>query len=316
MVDAAASDYPIEFVGVTKAFGRKTVLDNVSFTVPEGSVVGLLGPNGAGKSTAMRVLLGLQRASGGEARVYGHAAGTSGFRAALHRVGSIIETPPLFRNATAMENLEIRVAALGLSTKDAEVHEMLGTVGLAERADDKVGSFSLGMRQRVGLALALVGRPSLVVLDEPTNGLDPEGAVEIRDLIRDLPSRGTTALVCTHRLDEVEKSCGYVVVLRGGRLVTQGAIADILGRASSRGLSLEVRPEEVTIAVRVLGDLGLPTASVVGGTVTTRTVVDDPSRITRALAEAGVFLRALWVHRATLEDVFLEITHEEPGAGS
>ena len=215
---------PIEFDGLVKRFGHRTVLDGLSFTVPAGSVVGLLGPNGAGKSTAMRVLLGLQRPTAGHARILGHEPGTSGFREAARKVGVIIEAPPLYKNISALQNLKIRVAAMGLSMGDADVREVLARVGLADRADDHTGGFSLGMRQRVGIAIALVGDPSIVVLDEPTNGLDPEGAVEIRNLVRELPGRGATTLLCTHRLAEVEATCDYVVVLQQGRLITQGSL--------------------------------------------------------------------------------------------
>ena len=144
-----------------------------------------------------------------------------GFRDATRQVGAIIEAPPLYKNLSALHNLEIRAAAKGLSMNDAAVREILHRVGLADRTDDPVGAFSLGMRQRVGIALALVGDPAIVVLDEPTNGLDPEGAVEVRDLVRELPERGATTLLCTHRLAEVEATCDYVVLLQQGKLVTR-----------------------------------------------------------------------------------------------
>ena len=247
-MSGAGVAHPIEFDGLVKRFGKRTVLDGLSFHMPAGSVVGLLGPNGAGKSTAMRVLLGLQRPTAGHARVLGHEAGQAGFRAATRQVGVIIEAPPLYKNLSALQNLEIRAAAKGLSTKDAEVREILHRVGLADRAEDPVGSFSLGMRQRVGIALALVGDPSIVVLDEPTNGLDPEGAVEVRDLVRELPERGATTLLCTHRLAEVEATCDYVVLLQQGRLVTQGSLQDVIAAASPGGLSIEVAPEQLEAA--------------------------------------------------------------------
>src|SRR5688500_8494139 len=138
-----AAPPPIEFDGLVKRFGKRTVLDGLSFHVPAGSVVGLLGPNGAGKSTAMRVLLGLQRPTTGHARILGHEAGSAGFRAATRQVGAIIEAPPLYKNLSALHNLEIRVAAKGLPMTDSEVREILHRVGLADRADDQVGSFSL-----------------------------------------------------------------------------------------------------------------------------------------------------------------------------
>jgi ABC-type multidrug transport system ATPase subunit len=303
-----SSTDPIEFEGVVKRFGHRTVLDDLSFTVPEGSVVGLLGPNGAGKSTAMRVLLGLQRATAGHARILGHEAGSREFREATRKAGVIIEAPPLYKNVSAMVNLEIRVASMGLSTNDAEVREILNRVGIAERADDKVGSFSLGMRQRVGIALALVGDPSIVILDEPTNGLDPEGAVEVRNLIRSLPKRGATTLLCTHRLAEIEATCDYVVVLQDGRLITQGTLDDVISDAAGGGLVIGVAGEELERATAIVAGLGLGETKLDGGAITTATVPDDPSVVTRALAEQGIYLRELEVRQATLEQAFLQLT--------
>jgi ABC-2 type transport system ATP-binding protein len=300
---------PIEFDGVVKRFGTRTVLDDLSFTVPEGTVVGLLGPNGAGKSTAMRCLLGLQKPTAGHARILGVEAGQPGFREATRSAGVIIEAPPLYKNATAIENLAIRVASMGLSTKDAEVREILNRVGIADRADDKVGAFSLGMRQRVGIALALVGDPTIVVLDEPTNGLDPEGAVEVRELVRSLPQRGATTLLCTHRLAEIEATCDYVVVLQNGSLIAQGPLADVVAAASGGGLAIRVRPDEVDAALSIVGRLGLGDPSVDGDEIVTTGIPEDPAVVTRALAEQGIFLQELAVRRATLEQAFLQLTH-------
>ncbi len=293
---------------MVKRFGHRTVLDDLSFSVPEGSVVGLLGPNGAGKSTAMRCLLGLQKPTAGHARILGKEAGEPGFREATRSAGVIIEAPPLYKNASAMENLEIRVASMGLSTKDAEVREILNRVGMADRADDKVGAFSLGMRQRIGIALALVGDPSIVVLDEPTNGLDPEGAVEVRNLVRSLPKRGATTLLCTHRLAEIEATCDYVVVLQNGHLITQGTLADVIAGAAGGGLAIRVRPEELERAMAILGGLGLGEVDLRDGEIVTTMIPEDPATVTRALAEQGIYLGELAVRRATLEQAFLQLT--------
>jgi ABC-2 type transport system ATP-binding protein len=300
---------PIEFDGLVKRFGRRTVLDDLSFTVPEGSVVGLLGPNGAGKSTAMRVLLGLQRPTAGHARILGHEAGSAGFREATRRVGAIIEAPPLYKNASARQNLEIRAAAMGVSGKEADAGAILHRVGLGDRSDDHVGSFSLGMRQRVGIALTLVGDPAIVVLDEPTNGLDPEGAVEVRNIVRSLPQRGATTLLCTHRLAEVEATCDYVVVLQQGRLITSGTLDEVIAQASSGGLTIHVAPAERDAALAVIAALGLGETRVDDGAIVTSTVPADPSVVTRALAERGIYLRGLAERRATLEEAFLKLTH-------
>ena len=304
---ADGEPHPLEFDGLVKRFGRRTVIDGLSFTVPEGAIVGLLGPNGAGKSTAMRVLLGLQRPSEGHARVLGREAGRPGFRAAVRKVGAIIESPPLYKRASALQNLEIRVRAYGLSTTDADVRGVLNQVGLADRADDAVGDFSLGMRQRMGLALALVNDPSIVVLDEPTNGLDPAGTVEVRELVKELPARGATALVCTHRLAEVEAMCDYVVVLAKGKLLRQGTLAEVISSAHGNRLAVQVAPEELEVATRVLRALDLGDVRVLDGEVTTTRIPEDPSVVTRALAGEGIYLRGLAVERASLEDAFLEI---------
>ncbi len=302
---------PIEFEHVTKRYGSRTVLNDLSFSVPHGSVVGLLGPNGAGKSTAMRVLLGLQRPEGGTTRILGHAPGSRGFRGAVRQVGAIIEAPPLYKNASPYENLAIRVAALGQVVNSADIRALIEQVGLGQRADDAVGRFSLGMRQRVGLALALVGNPSIAVLDEPTNGLDPEGSVEIRNLVKRLPERGTTTLICTHRLDEIEKTCDYVIVLREGHLITEGSLADVIAMAGTRGHTVQVRPDEVERAVAIIATLDVGDVQVVGPDIVTQRQLDDPARITYALGIQGINLRGLQTAHASLEDAFLEITRTE-----
>ncbi|MFN8216804.1 MAG: ABC transporter ATP-binding protein [Solirubrobacterales bacterium] len=305
---SSAASAPIEFDGLVKRFGHRTVLDGLSFTVPEGGVVGLLGPNGAGKSTAMRCLLGLQRPTAGHARILGHEAGSAGFREATRKAGVIIEAPPLYKNVSALVNLEIRVASMGLSINDAQVREILHRVGLADRVDDKVGSFSLGMRQRVGIALALVGDPSIVVLDEPTNGLDPEGAVEVRNLVRELPQRGATTLLCTHRLAEIEATCDYVVLLQAGKLITQGSLEDVIAGATGSGLQIGVAPAELERALQIVAGLGLGETRIEDGAILTSVVPEDPSAVTRALAQAGIYLSELEVRRATLEQAFLALT--------
>jgi ABC-type multidrug transport system ATPase subunit len=310
-VGGAAAAVPIEFEGLVKRFRARTVIDDLSFAVPRGSIVGLLGPNGAGKSTAMRVLLGLQRPTAGHARILGHEAGTPGFRAATRRVGAIIEAPPLYKNATARQNLEIRAAAIGVGDSTDQVLTLLHRVGLGDRADDPVGSFSLGMRQRVGVALTLLGDPEIVVLDEPTNGLDPEGALEVRNLVRSLPERGATTLLCTHRLAEVEATCDYVVVLQNGRLVTQGTLADVIAQGTSSGLAIRVAAAETERAVAIVAALGLGDVRLDEGEIVTTVVPDDPAVVTRGLAREGIYLRGLAERRATLEEAFLKLTHAD-----
>ena len=308
MTGGSSAPHPIEFEQVTKRYGKRTVLSDLSFTVPEGTVVGMLGPNGAGKSTAMRVLLGLTSATSGRARVLGQAKGDRGFAAAVRRVGTIIEAPPLYKRLSPLDNLRIRVAATKYSVSDADVRGILNRVGLAERVDDPVGDFSLGMRQRVGVALALVGEPKIVVLDEPTNGLDPAGSLEIRQLIKELPGRGITTLVCTHRLAEIESTCDYAVLMRRGHLVAQGSLDEIRAQSTVGGHRVEVAPESLERAVATLGGLGLGQVSVADGEIIVPRTAEDPSEITRALAQQGIYLRGLRTQHASLEEAFLEIT--------
>ena len=316
MSSPGADAPPIEFDGLVKRFGERTVLNGLSFTVPKGTIVGLLGPNGAGKSTAMRVLLGLQRPTGGHARILGREAGSPGFREATRKVGTIIESPPLYKNASALENLRIRAASIGVSARDDQLKQILNRVGLAERAEDPTGSFSLGMRQRAGIGLALVGEPSIVVLDEPTNGLDPEGTVEVRDIVRSLPERGATTLLCTHRLAEVEATCDYVVVLQGGHLITQGSLQDVIASASKGGVAVDVATDQRDHALRIVAGLGMGEPHVEDGSIIVPGTPEDTSIITRALAEEEIFLRGLQTRRATLEEAFLELTHRAEAVGA
>lgn len=306
-----SASHAIEFEQVTKRFGKRTVLSDLTFSVPEGTVVGLIGPNGSGKSTAMRVLLGLHSATSGRARVLGKAKGDPGFAAAVRRVGTIIEAPPLYKRLSPIDNLRIRVAATGYSVSDAEVRGILNRVGLAERVGDPVGDFSLGMRQRVGIALALVGEPKIVVLDEPTNGLDPAGSFEIRRLIQELPSRGITTLVCTHRLAEIESTCDYAVLLQKGHLVAQGTLDEIRSRSTVGGHRVQVAPESLERAVATLGGLGLGEVGVSDGEILLPRTAADPAEITRALAQQGIYLRGLQTQHASLEEAFLQITGSE-----
>ena len=166
------------------------------------------------------------------------------------------------------------------------------------------------MRQRVGLALALIGDPAIAVLDEPTNGLDPEGSVEIRNLVKGLPARGTTTLICTHRLDEIEKTCDYVVVLRDGSLVAEGTLAEITAMAGSSGHIVDVPAAQLDQAVKVLSGMEVGTVKVVDGRITTQRQLDDPGRITYALGLQGIYLQGLQTAHASLEDAFLQITQD------
>ena len=217
--------------GLRKRYGRQTAVDGVSFVVDRGQVVGLLGPNGAGKTSVIKMLLGLVRPDAGEVLLLGRPARDPLARA---RVGYL---PELFRYQpwlTAAEVLALHVRLAGADVPDADRRESLRAVGLAARAGDRVGGFSKGMQQRLGLAVALVARPELVVLDEPTSALDPVGRADVRDLLLELRDRGVAVLLNSHLIGEVERVCDRVVILDGGRVAASGTLAELLGRRELR----------------------------------------------------------------------------------
>src|SRR5512132_297741 len=217
----------VETSGLTKRFGDRTAVANVDLHVPRGSGSGYLGPNGAGKTTLIRMLLGLTDASSGTMQVLGRTVPAER-AAALARVGAIVEEPRFHRHLTGRENLTVIAAA-----REPEAHDRidgaLARVGLSQRADERVKRYSLGMRQRLGVARSLLADPELLILDEPTNGLDPAGIHEFRDMIRGFVAEGRTVLLSSHLLDEVEKICDHVAIVDRGRIVAAGAIDELAG---------------------------------------------------------------------------------------
>src|SRR5213596_3993993 len=220
-----STSYAVETSGLTKRFGDRVAVDNVDLRVPGGSAFGYLGPNGAGKTTLIRMLLGLTRATAGTMRLLGRPV-PSERAAALARVGAIVEEPRFHRYLTGRENLSV-VAAARERQAHGRIEGALDRVGLGERADERVSTYSLGMRQRLGVARALLADPELLILDEPTNGLDPAGIHEFRGMIRGLVAEGRTVLLSSHLLDEVEKICDAVAIVDRGRVVMQGSIAEL-----------------------------------------------------------------------------------------
>jgi ABC-2 type transport system ATP-binding protein len=229
----------IETTGLTKRFGDRAVVDDVDLHVPRGCAFGYLGPNGAGKTTLIRMLLGLTGATAGTMRLLGHPVPAER-AAALARVGAIVEEPRFHRHLSGRQNLAVIAAARGTGAH-ARIEGALERVGLGERADDRVSKYSLGMRQRLGIARCLLADPELLILDEPTNGLDPAGINEFRTMIRGFVAEGRTVLLSSHLLDEVEKICDAAAIVDRGRIVLQGSIAEI-----AAGTSLESRFLEIT----------------------------------------------------------------------
>jgi ABC-2 type transport system ATP-binding protein len=292
--------YVVEVEGLTKRFGTRVAVDGVELRIPRGSAFGYLGPNGAGKTTLIRMLLGLTHPSAGSMRLLGLPIPEER-AAALARVGAIVEEPRFHGYLTGRENLEI-VAAAREPEAHLRIEGALERVGLAKRADDRVRAYSLGMRQRLGVARCLLADPELLILDEPMNGLDPAGMEDFRQMIRGFVDEGRTVVLSSHLLDEVEKTCDAIAIVDRGRVVVQGPIGELTGAAS-------------TVLVATSDDLraqallaGADVEPVEGGL---RVAIEDEGSIAalnRRLVEAGVDVHRLEPERVSLERRFLEIT--------
>jgi ABC-2 type transport system ATP-binding protein len=304
------TDLAVRTRGLTKRYGRQVAVDAVDLAVPTGAVYGFLGPNGSGKTSTIRVLLGLAAASAGEVELLGQPM-PSGWRTVLPRVGALVEGPAFYPWMSGPANLARLDAAdrdADRRTRRARIHEAIERVGLTNAGTKRVKAYSLGMKQRLGIAAALLRPRDLLVLDEPTNGLDPQGTREVRSLVRSLAADGTTLVVSSHLLAEIEQVCSHVGVMSGGRLVAQGTLAE-LGGGGAR--TLEVRTPDTIEAVRVLTAAGLaPTAD--GGSV--RAVRDGGGPavevIVADLVAAGVRVRGVADRHDSLEDRFVALTGE------
>jgi ABC-2 type transport system ATP-binding protein len=290
--------------GLTKRFGDVVAVDDLSFEVDQGTVVGFLGPNGAGKTTTLRMLLGLVTPTAGSARIQGGPYRQ--LAAPLHHVGAVLEASGFHPGRRARNHLRVVAIAAGLPSARAD--EVLSAVGLDHAADRRVGGFSLGMRQRLALATALVGAPEILVLDEPANGLDPEGIHWLRGFLRHLADEGRTVLVSSHVLAEVAQTVDHVVIIAHGRLVTQSTLAALSTRTKQ---VVRVRtPQAQTlrpllIAQGIQADLAGPDQIVAADTTT--------ETIGRAAAAAGIVIYEMGADRSNLEEVFLELTSPQGG---
>ncbi|POX46945.1 ABC transporter ATP-binding protein [Streptomyces sp. Ru72] len=292
----------IEAHSLTKRFGERTAVDDLSFTVRPGIVTGFLGPNGAGKSTTMRMLLGLDAPTSGRAVVNGR--NYAEHRAPLHEVGAMLEARSVHTGRSAHHHLLALAATHGISRR--RVEEVIDLVGLRAVARKRVGSFSLGMGQRLGIAGALLGDPATVILDEPVNGLDPEGIRWIRDLLKGLAAEGRTVLVSSHLMSEMALTAEHLIVIGRGRLIADTSVAEFVARAA--GEVVRVRTEE---AERLHGLLAGPDVSVTAEEPGVLTVTGLGSeRIGRIAAEHGIALAELTPQQASLEEAFMQLTRD------
>uniref|UniRef100_A0A942YD82 ATP-binding cassette domain-containing protein n=1 Tax=Neobacillus citreus TaxID=2833578 RepID=A0A942YD82_9BACI len=308
---APSEELAVRTRGLQKVFRKQRAVDGIDLAVPRGSVFGFLGPNGSGKTTTIRMLLGLSSATGGSIELLGEPV-PAALPQVLPRVGALVEGPAFYPYLSGRANLQRFDAAdptSDPSTRKARVATALERVGLTHAADKKAHAYSLGMKQRLGLANALLAPRDLLVLDEPTNGLDPQGTREVRNLIRSLADDGTTVFVSSHLLAEIEQVCTHAAVMRTGKLVAQGSL-DELRAAGAR--TVTVRTPDVGQAGSVLARLGLVPRHDGGADVLVADLPHEllPETIAAELVRADVRLRGLTVGGGTLEDLFVALTGE------
>jgi ABC-2 type transport system ATP-binding protein len=307
--DDAAAPRPDDSVvlaalGLTKRFGRLTAVDHVDFSVCRGDVYGFLGPNGAGKTTVIRMVLGLIAPTEGRVEGAGHR-GPGDRVAALRHIGGFVESPVFYEAMSARRNLRL-LADMGARVSDARIAEVLALAGLTERADDRVRAYSHGMKQRLGIAQALLEQPDLIVLDEPTNGLDPAGMKDVRELIRELGRQGTTVFLSSHLLHEVEQVCTRAAIVDRGRVVVEGPVAELRsGSTDVKLLTGDQERAERTLAAM----LGASAVTRDGEHLLVRAADDDVPEMVRRLVADGVDVRAVVpAAEGGLEEAFLALT--------
>ena len=299
---------PVEARHLHKRFGARPAVEDLSLTVEEGLVYGFLGPNGAGKTTTIRMLLGLIAPNAGQVRIFGRDVHRE-FKRAIRHVGAMVEGPAFYPFLTARRNLEL-FGRLSGGVPRARVDQVLEEVGLLTRADQKVGGYSQGMRQRLGIALALLEEPRLLVLDEPTNGLDPQGTREIRELIGAVRARGrTTVFLSSHLLSEMERICDRVAILAHGRVLREGGLEELLGGGQAV-LEIEVAAGAEGAAREHLGERCRAVRDLGGGRLAVEGASAEVAALNRALVEAGIPVRGLRTRHRSLEEVFVELTGE------
>jgi ABC-2 type transport system ATP-binding protein len=292
----------IETSDLTKRYGTNTAVNRLTLRVRRGEVYGFVGPNGAGKTTTLRMLLGLMKATSGRATVLGASPGS---RESLSGIGALVEAPGFYPFLTARDNLRVLTRHAGVGNE--RINPVLDRLGLADRAGDRFATFSQGMKQRLGVAAALLKDPKLLILDEPTNGLDPAGMAEMRGFIRSLGQEGRTVVLSSHLMPEVEQVCDRVGIIRRGVLVREGTVEELRGAST-----LRVRAHPLQQAARLASTLRHVDAVATGeGVLQIRTNPESAAEINTALVGAGISVSELRAERASLEEVFLDLTRHE-----
>ena len=308
LISTPAINPVLKTAGLSKRYGKRLALTDLSLAVKRGRVYGFLGPNGSGKTTAISLILGLMAPTAGHVELFGLDTRVQ-LTPALKRVGAVLEGVDFYPHLSGRDNLRICGAVSG-GVAESRVEEVLGTVGLSGRARDKVRGYSMGMRQRLAVAAALLHDPDLLVLDEPTNGMDPAGMREFRDLIRELGHGGKTVFVSSHLLNEVQQMCDEVGIVKEGHLIAQRSVADLL-----EGSLLELRVTDTEAALDVLRSLEFVRGVTrEGDLLIVEAQHPRAAEISRALAERGIYLHELHPQENTLEDFFLDVTTEGDAA--
>lgn len=295
---------------LTKRFGDQAAVDGVNLSVPKGSVFGFLGPNGSGKTTTIRMLLGLAEASGGKIEILGQEV-PKRIESVLPKVGALVEGPAFYPFMSGRNNL-LRIDAADRfadsTTTKNRVESALNRVGLANAANKKVHAYSLGMKQRLGLANALLKPRELLILDEPTNGLDPQGTREVRNLIRSLADEGITVFVSSHLLSEIEMLCSHVAVMNAGRIVAQGSLEDLRNEEPTR---LVIGSDDIDLAVEILKSQGLGKVRIKGNQLVAEVANDfDVAALNHLLVSKGLPVREIRLEKSSLEEKFVKLTGE------
>ncbi len=297
----------IQTSALTKRYGHILAVDQLTLEVPRGRIFGLLGPNGSGKTTTIGMLLGLVRPTSGSFSLLG--AGTS-HADALHRVGAIVEQPYFYPYLSGRRNLAYFQGISGRGSPK-ELADLLEQVGLADRATDRFHTYSLGMKQRLGLAYTLLGDPELLILDEPTNGMDPAGMAEVRDLIRSLASANRTVMLSSHLLNEVEQICDSVAILSHGKVIVQGDVADLLHPQEQ----IRLKTSDDAKAVEILTALDwVEDVRIEGDALVVTAPHDRTSELSAALGRLGVYVSEIAPLQVSLEQYFLDVTGDDEGA--
>ncbi|WP_077601483.1 ABC transporter ATP-binding protein [Oceanobacillus sojae] len=301
----------VQFKHTTKIIGRKTIVNDLNFDVLAGEVFGFLGPNGAGKTTTIRMMVGLIKISRGDILINGHSI-ASQFEQAIRHVGGIVENPDLYKYLTGYQNLKHYARMVpGISKK--RINEIVEQVGLKERIHDKVSSYSLGMRQRLGIAQALLHRPALLILDEPTNGLDPAGIRELRNNLKELAHQeGVAVFVSSHLLSEMQLMCDKIAVLQKGKLVSIENVQAFISKDSISRVYLEVEASQTELTKMLIADLNKTAIAGSGpNELWIQMNKDEVPELNKLLLENGVRVLSIHVQERTLEDKFLEMMEEE-----